>query len=101
MVAGSVILVRALDPGLLATALERAELTAARHADGSFVVDAEAVAVGRAAAAAGVVLIELRRADGSGLEELFLSLTRETPAGANAGAVPSRPTHDAPAEVAR
>ena len=36
---------------------------------------AEAEAVGRAAAAAGVVLLELRPADTGGLEELFLSLT--------------------------
>jgi ABC-2 type transport system ATP-binding protein len=38
-------------------------------------VEAEAEAVGRAAAAAGVVLVELRPAEGAGLEELFLSLT--------------------------
>ena len=31
--------------------------------------------MGRAAAAAGVVLLELRPADTGGLEELFLSLT--------------------------
>ena len=40
-------------------------------------MEAEAEAVGRAAAAAGLVLVELRPADGGGLEELFLSLTRE------------------------
>jgi len=110
LLAGSGVLVRGVDAGLLAGALERAGLRAAPHADGSFVVDAEPVAVGRAAAAAGVVLTELRRADGSGLEELFLSLTREAPAdGGNAGVVPPHPTHptrttptqDAPAEVAR
>jgi ABC-2 type transport system ATP-binding protein len=33
------------------------------------------VEVGRAAAAAGVVLIDLRRAEGAGLEEMFLQLT--------------------------
>jgi ABC-2 type transport system ATP-binding protein len=33
--------------------------------------------VGRAAAAAGVVLTELRPADGAGLEELFLQLTAD------------------------
>jgi len=111
LLAGSGVLVRGVDAGLLAGALERAGLQAAPHADGSFVVDAEPVAVGRAVAAAGVVLTELRRADGSGLEELFLSLTRDAPAdGGAAGVVPPHPAHavhsphstpDAPAEVAR
>src|SRR4029453_5711907 len=80
LLAGTGVLVRGIAAGLLAGAPGRAGLKAAPHADGSFVVDAEPVAVGRAAAAAGVVLTELRRADGSGPEELFLSLTREAPA---------------------
>jgi len=33
--------------------------------------------VGRAAASAGVVLIELKRAEGEGLEEMFLQLTSD------------------------
>jgi ABC-2 type transport system ATP-binding protein len=87
LLAGTGVLVRALDSLLLAGALERAELPATPHPDGSFVVDAEPVDVGRAAAAAGVVLTELRRADGSGLEELFLTLTRDAgdEPGASAG----------------
>jgi ABC-2 type transport system ATP-binding protein len=102
LLAGSGVLVRALDPGLLAEALRRSDLKAAPHSDGSFVVDAEPVAVGRAAAAAGVVLTELRRADGGGLEELFLSLTRETPeGGGDAGVLPPHPPHQAhPADTA-
>jgi ABC-2 type transport system ATP-binding protein len=36
------------------------------------------VQVGKVAAAAGVALAELRRADGAGLEEMFLQLTAET-----------------------
>jgi ABC-2 type transport system ATP-binding protein len=47
----------------------------AAGSDGGFTVDAEPEAVGRAAAAAGVALAELRRADGGGLEELFMTLT--------------------------
>ena len=43
--------------------------------DGALLVEGEAEAVGRAAAAAGLVLIELRPADTGGLEELYLSLT--------------------------
>ncbi len=34
--------------------------------------------VGKAAAAAGVALIELRPAEGAGLEEMFLELTGDT-----------------------
>ena len=45
--------------------------------DGGFRAEAEPVDVGRAAAAAGVVLIELQRAEGAGLEEMFLQLTAD------------------------
>jgi ABC-2 type transport system ATP-binding protein len=41
-------------------------------------VDADTEAVGRVAHEAGVALIELRRADGAGLEEMFLELTADT-----------------------
>jgi ABC-2 type transport system ATP-binding protein len=41
-------------------------------------VDADTELVGRIAHAAGVPLIELRPADGAGLEEMFLELTAET-----------------------
>jgi ABC-2 type transport system ATP-binding protein len=41
-------------------------------------VDAEPEAVGRVAYEAGVALIELRGADGAGLEEMFLELTADT-----------------------
>lgn len=67
--------VRATDPAALANALDAAGLTATPATDGSFSVDADTEAVGRAAAAAGVVLTELRGADGNGLEEMFLQLT--------------------------
>ena len=40
--------------------------------------DAEAVQIGKVAAANGITLVELRPADGAGLEELFLQLTAET-----------------------
>lgn len=43
--------------------------------DGVFIVDAEPVAVGRAAAARGVVLVELRPTETEGLEEVFMQLT--------------------------
>ncbi|GFJ83090.1 hypothetical protein Phou_072700 [Phytohabitans houttuyneae] len=50
-------------------------MSASRTPDGAFLAQADAEAVGRAAAEAGVVLLELRPADGAGLEQLFLELT--------------------------
>ena len=46
--------------------------------DGGLRVDADPELVGEAAHRAGVVLRELRAADGAGLEEMFLELTAET-----------------------
>ncbi len=81
LLSGSGVRVRGLDPGLLASALQRAGLAVATQRDGSFVVPAPADAVGRAAAEAGVVLLELGRADDDGLENLFLTLTGKVAAG--------------------
>ena len=86
MLAGSGTVVRTLDPGLLGDALERAGLTVTREPDGVLRTDAEAVEVGRVAAASGAVLVELRTADGAGLEELFLQLTGDA-----AGSDPAAP----------
>jgi ABC-2 type transport system ATP-binding protein len=68
-------LVRGLDPVELHEALALAGLPATPGSDGALLVEAEPGAVGRAAAEAGVVLVELRPADGGGLEQLFLSIT--------------------------
>ncbi|GAA3386231.1 ABC transporter ATP-binding protein [Cryptosporangium minutisporangium] len=67
--------VRSTDPAALRAALDAAGLPTTGAPGGGFSVDADAEAVGRVAAAAGVVLTELRPADGSGLEEMFLQLT--------------------------
>jgi len=75
LLAATGVIVRALDPAAMHEALAEAGLTATPGSDGALLVEAEAEAVGRAAAAAGVVLLELRPADTGGLEELFLSLT--------------------------
>jgi ABC-2 type transport system ATP-binding protein len=75
LLAATGIVVRGLEPVALHEALADAGLTATPGSDGALLVEAEAEAVGRAAAAAGVVLLELRPADTGGLEELFLSLT--------------------------
>jgi len=78
--------VRGLDPAGLRAALLAAGLPADRRDDGSLLVRADAEAVGRAALAAGQVLIELKEA-GSGLEDLFFRLTSHEGA-----AVPTDPT---------
>jgi ABC-2 type transport system ATP-binding protein len=75
LLASTGVIVRGLDPVALHEALADAGLVATPGSDGALLVEAEAEAVGRAAAAAGVVLVELRPAEGAGLEELFLSLT--------------------------
>ena len=68
-------LVRALDPAALVTALDRAGLTGTPTTDGGVVVRAEAETLGRIAADAGLILLELRPAGAGGLEQMFLELT--------------------------
>ncbi|MFI0356501.1 ABC transporter ATP-binding protein [Actinomadura sp. 9N407] len=86
------VLVRGLDAAALHGTLAAAGLPVRPDGAGAFVVDAPAEAVGRAAAAAGVVLTELRQATGGGLEELFLTLTAEAPgAPVNPAAIPATP----------
>jgi len=68
--------VKGLDPAALTAALQRAGIAATPYEDG-LRAEAETVDIGRAAAAAGVVLTELRGADGAGLEDLFLQLTAD------------------------
>jgi ABC-2 type transport system ATP-binding protein len=90
--------VRALDPQLLAKTLDAAGITAAPSGDGGYRTEVEPVEVGRAAAAAGLVLTELRPAEGAGLEELFLQLTaedqRDDLPGGPAGAPGTAPTSE-------
>ncbi|MDO9485912.1 MAG: ATP-binding cassette domain-containing protein [Actinomycetota bacterium] len=69
--------VRALDDEQLAGALSNAGIEFTRVAKGGFNTHAGAEDVGRAAAGAGVVLLELRTADGAGLEDMFLTLTAD------------------------
>ena len=75
LLAGRGVHVRAVEPVALHAALARAGLAVTAARDDTVVVDAEAEAVGRIALEAGVVLTELRAADGGGLEDLFLQLT--------------------------
>ena len=69
--------VKPLEPAALEQALATAGIAAVPSGDGGFRSEVEPVDVGRAAAAAGVVLIELRPAEGAGLEEMFLQLTAD------------------------
>src|SRR5690349_11359500 len=73
-------LVRTADPAhqdRLARALHEASVVTS-PIDGGLRADADPELVGEAAHRAGVVLRELRAADGAGLEEMFLELTAET-----------------------
>ena len=77
LLAASGTLVRTPDPADLSEALEHAALSFTTHEPGALLVDAEPLLVGRIAAERSVVLSELRPADGSGLEEMFLHLTAD------------------------
>jgi ABC-2 type transport system ATP-binding protein len=75
LLAASGVVVKALDPGALDMVLARIGLTGTKTADGGVVVQSDAETIGRAAADAGLVLLELRPAGGGGLEQMFLTLT--------------------------
>ena len=75
---GAGTLVRAADQKALARALDAAGLASTTTPDGGRVVQGDQAQVARAAAAAGLAVTELRPADGSGLEALFLSLTADS-----------------------
>jgi ABC-2 type transport system ATP-binding protein len=62
----------------LARALTASGLTAGIAADGALRTDADPARVGTIALNAGVALTELRSADSTGLEEMFLELTADT-----------------------
>jgi ABC-2 type transport system ATP-binding protein len=85
-------LVRAESTTDLRRALAVAGLPSTPASGGGALVEADPAAVGRAAAAAGLVLLELRTADGAGLEELFMTLT--------SGAASTTPTPNHEQEVA-
>ncbi|MHA6797032.1 ABC transporter ATP-binding protein [Pseudonocardia bannensis] len=74
LLAGSGVVVRGLDPAGLRAALLSAGLTPTSRPDGALHVDADAAAVGRAAAASGQVLLELRDTE-RGLENWFFART--------------------------
>jgi ABC-2 type transport system ATP-binding protein len=77
--AGSI--VRATDRDLIARALVDSSVTSSPVGEDGLLAHADAEQVGKIAFAAGVPVIELRPADGAGLEEMFLELTAETQRG--------------------
>ena len=86
--------VKAGDAAALANALTAAGITAVPSGDGGLRTEADPATVGKAAASANVALVELRPAEGAGLEEMFLELTADTqreavPAGATTEGAPS------------
>jgi ABC-2 type transport system ATP-binding protein len=74
--AGSI--VRTSSRDVVARALVDSGVTSSPVGDDGLLAQADADHVGRIAFAAGVPVIELRPADGAGLEEMFLELTTET-----------------------
>ena len=74
--AGSML--RTLDRDLVARALLGASITSTPVGADGLLVHAETARVGQIVFAAGVPVLELRPADGAGLEEMFLELTADT-----------------------
>jgi ABC-2 type transport system ATP-binding protein len=74
--------VRSLQTDQLAAALSAAGIaftaTGTGAGSGTLRIEADPEPVGRIAHQAGIALIELRAADGAGLEEMFLQLTADT-----------------------
>jgi ABC-2 type transport system ATP-binding protein len=70
--------VKAGDMSGLANALTAAGIDSKPSGDGGLRTEATPEAVGKAAAAGSVALVELRPAEGAGLEEMFLELTNTT-----------------------
>lgn len=70
--------VRGSDVDALAHALTQAGISSQPSGDGGLRTESTAEEVAHAAAAAGVVVLELRAAGGAGLEEMFLELTADT-----------------------
>jgi ABC-2 type transport system ATP-binding protein len=70
--------VRSADDEALAAALRRSGHPATAVPTGGITCEADPALVGRVALEAGIALVELRAAEGGGLEQLFLQLTAET-----------------------
>ena len=70
--------VKAAEVETLELALLRAGVDTTRSGNGGLRAEVEPVLIGQIAAGARIALVELRPAEGAGLEEMFLDLTAET-----------------------
>ena len=77
LLTGVGMLVRSVQPEALARSLHLAGLPYQPASGGGYVVEATAEEIATAAARSGVVVTELRGADGAGLEDMFLNLTSD------------------------
>ncbi|WP_134323392.1 ABC transporter ATP-binding protein [Cumulibacter soli] len=75
---------RGTDPDGLNRAMRSQGLSIERTDDGAFLIDATPEQVGRVAASAGQILIELRENEAAGLEEIFFELTGHATTGIGA-----------------
>jgi ABC-2 type transport system ATP-binding protein len=80
--------VKAVEHEQLLDALQCEGISAVPSGDG-LRSDAEAIQIGKVAATHNITLVELRPADGAGLEELFLELTADTQRDTTPTAVPT------------
>jgi ABC-2 type transport system ATP-binding protein len=71
-------MVRTTEREVLAGALSAEGVTSSYMGSDGLLAQGDAEHVGRTAFAAGVPVLELRAADGTGLEEMFLRLTADT-----------------------
>jgi ABC-2 type transport system ATP-binding protein len=78
LLGGAGVFARGLEDAALGAALTKAGLTATPRQEGGWKVVGSAEAVGRTAAANGLILTELRDSGTDGLEELFFALTNST-----------------------
>ncbi len=69
--------VRGFDDQDLASALEAASIEFRPASGGGYIAQSQTEQIARAAAAAGVALMEVRAADGDALEQMFLKLTAD------------------------
>jgi ABC-2 type transport system ATP-binding protein len=78
LLAGAGTVVGTASPSILADAIGRLGHPAQIRSDGSLHTDLSPTVVGEMALSLGLALTELRAADGSGIEEIFLDLTHDT-----------------------
>jgi ABC-2 type transport system ATP-binding protein len=90
LLASAGVVVRTTEPRVLAAALDAGGVTSSYVGTDGLLAQADVDQVGHTAFAAGIPVLELRSADGTGLEEMFLQLTADTQRDAQ---TPHQPDH--------